>query len=53
MTFGFLVGSKTSLGSSGSPDKFLIYMGRIVTTALPNLVPPRHIDDCYAIHCFY
>ena len=25
-------------------------MGRIVTTELPNLVPPRHIDDCYAIH---
>ena len=24
-------------------------MGRIVATALPNLVPPRHIDDCYAI----
>ena len=25
-------------------------MGRMVTTALPNLVPPRHIDDFYAIH---
>ena len=38
--------SRTSLGSSGSPEKFLFYMGRIVTTELPNLVPPRHIDDC-------
>ena len=25
-------------------------MGRTVTTELPNLVPPRHIDDCCAIH---
>ena len=40
----------TSLGSSGSPGKFLFYMGRIVTTALPNLVPPRQNDDCYEIH---
>ena len=39
----------TSLGSSGSPGMFSLYMVRIVTTALPNLVPPRHIDDCYAI----
>ena len=42
--------SGTSLGSSGSPGKFLFCMGRIVTTALPNLVPPRHIDDCCEIH---
>ena len=40
----------TSSGSSGSPGKFLFYMGRIVTTAFPNRVPPRHIDDCSAIH---
>ena len=39
-----------SLGYSGSPGKFLFHTGRIATTALPNLVPPRHIDDCYAIH---
>ena len=26
------------------------YMGRIVTAELPNLVPPRLIDDCFAIH---
>ena len=35
----------TSLGSSGSPGKFLFYTGMIVSTVLPNLVPPRHIDD--------
>ena len=40
----------TSLGSSGFLEKFLCYMGGIVTTELPNLVPPRPIDDCYAIH---
>ena len=40
----------TSLGSSGSPGKFLFFKGRIVTTALPNLVAPRHTDDCYEIH---
>ena len=40
----------TSLGSSGSPGNFLVYTGRTVTTVLPNLVPPRHIDDCHAIH---
>ena len=40
----------TSLSSSGSPGKFLFYIGRVVTTELPNLVPPRRIDDCYAIH---
>ena len=30
--------------------EILFCMGRIVTTALTNLVPPRHVDDCYAIH---
>ena len=45
-----LSASGTSFSSSGSPEKFLFYMGKIVTTALPNLVPPRHIDDCSAIH---
>ena len=40
----------TSFGSCGFAEKFLFSMGRLVATALPNLVPPRHIDDCYAIH---
>ena len=35
-----------SLGSSGSPGKFLYNTGMIVSTVLPNLVPPKHIDDC-------
>ena len=43
----------TSLRSSGSPGKFWFHIGRIVTTELPNLVPPRHIDDCYAILFFH
>ena len=38
--------ARTSSRSSGSPGK----TGMIVSTELPNLVPPRHIDDCYAIH---
>ena len=28
-------------------------MGRVVTTLLPNPLPPRHVDDCYAIHFFH
>ena len=43
----------TSLGSSGSPGKFLFYIGRIVTTVLPSLVPPRHIDDCGVTHILH
>ena len=35
-----------SLGSSGSPDKVCVSNGMSVSTALPTLVPPRHIDDC-------
>ena len=41
---------ETEVGSSGSPGKFLFYTCMIVTTVLPSLVPPRHIDDCFAIH---
>ena len=40
----------TSLGSSGSVGKFLFCTGRIVTSLLPNLVPPRRIDDYVVIH---
>ena len=41
---------RTSLGSSGSTGKILVCTGVIVTNVLPSLVPPRHIDDCSAIH---
>ena len=34
----------TSFGSSGSAGKLLYYTGMIVSTVLPNLVPPRHND---------
>ena len=50
MTIGSSSASGTSLGSSGSPEKFLFYKGRIATTELPNLLPSRHIDDWYATH---
>ena len=40
----------TSLGSSGSPGKFLFYTGMIVSIELPNLVPQQRIDDYYVIH---
>ena len=49
----FLVSSLapgTPLGSSGSPGKFKLYTGRIVSTELPNLVPQQRIDDCVEIH---
>ena len=40
----------TSLGSLGSPKKFLFCTGKIVTTELPNLVPQERIDDYHVIH---
>ena len=48
--FGFLVGSRNFIRLFWVSWEVFVYMCRIVTTALPNLVPPRHIDDCYAIH---
>ena len=53
MTFGFLVGSRNFIGSSGFPVKFLFYMGRIVSIVLPGLVPPQRIDDCFEIHILH
>ena len=52
----FLVSSSApgnSPSSFGSPGKFLICTGRTATTKLLNLVPPRHLDDCHAIHFLY
>ena len=40
----------TSLGSSASLEKFLFCTGMIGTTELPNLVPPRRVDECCVIH---
>ena len=48
-----LSATRTSAGSSGSPRKFLLCMGKIVATELPIIVPPRQIDDCYAIHLLH
>ena len=42
-----------SPSSFGFPGKFLFCTGRTVTTKLLNLVPPRHLDDCHAIHFLY
>ena len=44
---------RISWGSSGSPGKFVFYVGMFVSTVLPSLVPPRHIDDCFAIHVLH
>ena len=43
---------KWLLVSSSAPgtSKFLFYTGMTVSTVLPNLVPPWHIDECFAIH---
>ena len=42
---------KRLLASSSAPETlFLFCAGWTVTTQLPSLVPPRHIDDCSAIH---
>ena len=43
----------TSLGSSGFPEKFLFYTGRIVSAELPSLVPLQRIDDCFEIHILH
>ena len=55
MTFGFLVGSKTRTFASSSvlPEKFLFYMGMIVSTVLPSLVPLQRIDDGFEIHTLH
>ena len=46
-------GPGTSLGSSGSPEKFLFCTGRIVTTELPSLVPQQRIDDYFVTHILH
>ena len=40
----------TSLGSYWFPGKFSFCTGWTVTTGLPSLAPPLHIDDCSSIH---
>ena len=40
---------RTSFGSSGPPGKFLFHRGMIVSIELPNLVPPRRIDETFLI----
>ena len=50
MTFGFLVGSRNFIRFFWVSWEVFVYTGWIVTTELTNLVPPRHIDDCSAIH---
>ena len=53
MTFGFLAGPRNFIGLFWVSWEVLFYTGRIVTTALPNLVPQQRIDDCYVIHFFH
>ena len=35
------------------PEKFLFYMGMIVSTVLPGLVPLQRMDDCAEIHILH
>ena len=50
MTFGFLVVSRNFARFFWFFfEKFLFYMGRIVSTEWPSLVPPQRIDDCVEI----
>ena len=42
--------SRTFASSSVFPEKFVFYMGMIVSTVLPSLVPQKRIDDCFEIH---
>ena len=53
MTFGFLVGSKNFCKLFSVSEKSLFHTDRIVTTALPSLVPLQRIDDCSAIHILH
>ena len=43
----------TSVGSSTFSEKFLFYMGMIVSTELPNLVPQQRSDDCVGIRILH
>ena len=52
MTLGLHVGSKNA-SSSGIPEKFLFYIGVIVSTVLPSLVPLQRSDDCFEIHILH
>ena len=38
------------VSSSSFPEKFLFYMGMIISTELPSLVPLQRVDDCVEIH---
>ena len=40
----------TSMSTSGSSGKFLLYTGSFVTTVLQNLVSQQRIDGCCMIH---
>ena len=41
---------RTFVSSFAFPGKCLFYMGMIVSTVLPSLVPLQRIDDCFEIH---
>ena len=52
-TFGFLAGSKNLSKLFVFPERFLFYMGMIVSIVMPNLVPLQRIDDCVEIHILH
>ena len=44
---------RTFASSSAFPEMFVFYIGMIVSTVLPSLVPRQRIDDCFEIHILY
>ena len=51
--FRFLAGSNKCCKLLCGSREVLFYMGMIVSTVLPSLVPPQRIDDCVEIHILH
>ena len=51
--YGFLSAPRTFVSSFVFSEKFLFYMGMIVSAVLPSLVPLQRIDDCFEIHILH
>ena len=51
MTFGFPVGTRNFIRFfQVSWGDFVLHGYDCTSTVLPSFVPPRHIDDCFAVH---
>ena len=52
--FGLPTARENFVNSFASSEKLKVFhTGMFVSTVLPNLVPPRHIDDCFEIHILH